>query len=40
MLGSSMGYDGMPSAKIANEGLKEAEAIISWVETKQELVNN
>lgn len=35
-----MGYDGSPNAIIANEGLKEAEAIIKWVETKQELVSN
>ena len=36
----SMGYDGMPSAKIAINGLEEAEKIIHWVETKQELVSN
>jgi hypothetical protein len=36
----SMGYDGTKSAVIANEGLKEAERIINWVETKQEMVNN
>jgi len=36
----SMGYDGTKSAEIANIGLKEAEKIINWVETKQELVNN
>ena len=35
-----MGYDGDLSADIANIGLKEAEKIISWVETKQELVSN
>ena len=35
-----MGYDGSPNAIIANEGLKEAEAIINWVEAKQELVSN
>jgi hypothetical protein len=35
-----MGYDGHPSAKIAAEGLEEAEQIINWVETKQELVSN
>jgi hypothetical protein len=35
-----MGYDGSPNAIIANEGLKEAEAIIKWVETKQEMVSN
>ncbi len=31
----SMAYDGNPSVKICNEGLKEAETIINWVETKQ-----
>ena len=31
----SMGYDGIPSVVIANEGLKQAELIINWVETKQ-----
>ena len=36
----SMGYDGTKSAEIANIGLKEAEKIINWVETKQELVSN
>ena len=30
-----MGYDGGPSVVIATEGLKEAETIINWVETKQ-----
>ena len=34
----SMAYDGNPSVKICNEGLKEAEKIIDWVESKQELV--
>ena len=36
----SMGYDGMPSAKIAIGGLEEVEKIINWVETKQELLSN
>jgi len=36
----SMGYDGHPSAQIAADGLEEAEEIIKWVETKQELVSN
>ena len=31
-----MGYDGDLSSAIANAGLKEAEKIIHWVETKQE----
>jgi hypothetical protein len=35
-----MGYDGSPSVVIANEGFKQAEKIINWVETKQELVGN
>jgi len=34
-----MGYDGDLSAVIAKEGLKEAEKIIHWVETKQEEIN-
>jgi len=34
-----MGYDGLPSIVISNEGLKHAENIIHWVEMKQELVN-
>ena len=33
-----MGYDGLLSVKISNVGLEEAETIINWVETKQELV--
>ena len=36
----SMGYDGTKSSEVANIGFKEAEKIISWVETKQELVSN
>ena len=35
-----MGYDGAKSVNVANEGLNEAERIISWIETKQELVHN
>ncbi len=35
-----MGYDGDLSAVIASEGLKEAEKIINWVESKQEMVSN
>lgn len=30
----SMGYDGIPSAKIANTGIEYAEQIIDWVEMK------
>jgi Domain of unknown function (DUF5618) len=36
----SMGYDGMPSVKVSAAGFEEAEKIIHWVETKQELVSN
>ncbi len=36
----SMGYDGMPSVKVSTAGFEEAEKIINWVETKQELVSN
>ena len=32
-----MGYDGVLSAKIAAVGLEEAEIIINWVETRQEV---
>jgi len=31
-----MAYDGNLSVVISNEGLKQAEQIINWVETKQE----
>ena len=34
----TMAYDGNLSVDIANVGLKEAEQIVNWVETKQELV--
>jgi hypothetical protein len=30
----SLGYDGNPSADVALAGLKDAETIISWVETR------
>ena len=33
----SMGYDGMPSVKVSTAGLEEAETIINWIETKQEI---
>ena len=33
-----MGYDGLLNVKISNVGLEEAETIINWVETKQELI--
>ena len=32
-----MGYDGLLSVKIANVGFEEAETIINWVETNQEV---
>ena len=35
----SMAYDGNLSVVISNEGLKQAEQIINWVETKRELVS-
>jgi hypothetical protein len=31
-----MGYDGAPSAKVANIALEDAERIIHWVETRLE----
>lgn len=30
----SMGYDGIPSAKVANNGLEEADTLINWVELR------
>lgn len=30
----SMGYDGNPSSEVAYAGLKDAETIINWVETR------
>ena len=36
----TMAYDGNLSVDIANVGLREAEQIVDWVETKQELVAN
>ena len=36
----AMGYDGNLSVVIANEGLKQAEKILHWVETKQEPSSN
>ena len=36
----SMAYDGNLSVVISNEGLKQAEQIINWVETRQELMSN
>ena len=35
-----MGYDGLLSVKIANVGFEEAETIINWVETKQEVTKH
>ena len=36
----SMAYDDNLSVVISNEGLKRAEQIINWVETKQEQTSN
>ena len=36
----SMGYDGASNAKVAIAGIEDAEQIINWVETKQEMVSN
>ena len=36
----SMGYDGNLSIKVSKAGLEQAEKIIHWVETKQEISNN
>ena len=35
-----MGYDGLLSVKIANVGLEEAETIINWVATRQEVTTH
>jgi len=35
-----MGYDGEQNVKIVKASLEEAEKIIQWVETKQELINH
>ena len=36
----AMGYDGNLNVKVCSAGIEEAEKIINWVETKQELVSN
>ena len=36
----AMGYDGNLNVKVCSAGNEEAEKIINWVETKQELVSN
>ena len=36
----SMGYDGASNAKVAIAGIEDAEQIINWVETKQEVISN
>ena len=36
----AMGYDGNLTVEVCNAGLKQAEQIVKWVETKQELVSN
>ena len=35
----SMGYDGASNAKVAIAGIEDAEQIINWVETKQEVLS-
>ena len=40
MLHLLMGYDGELNVDAALLGLREAETIINWVETKQEVVSN
>lgn len=30
----SMGYDGNPSAKIARDGLEDADALVDWIESR------
>jgi len=35
----AMGYDGNLNVKVCSAGLKDAETIINWVATKQEMVN-
>jgi len=35
----SMGYDGASNAKVAIAGIEDAEQIINWVETKQEVIS-
>ena len=40
LLHLEMGYDGVPSAKVAKLGLEEAEKVIKWVETKQEVITH
>jgi len=36
----AMGYDWNLTVDVCNAGLRQAESIINWVETKQELVSN
>ena len=36
----AMGYDGNLTVEVCSAGLKQAEQILHWVETKQELVSN
>ena len=35
----SMGYDGASNAKVASAGIEDAEQIINWIESKQEMVS-
>ena len=40
LLQLEMGYDGVPNAKVAKLGFEEAEKIINWVATRQEVMSN
>jgi len=40
LLHLEMGYDGVQNAKVAKLGFEEAEKIINWVATKQEVIEN
>ena len=40
LLHLEMGYDGVPNAKVAKLGFEEAEKIINWVATRQEVMEH
>ena len=40
LLHLEMGYDGVPNAKVAKLGFEEAEKIINWVATRQEVMED
>ena len=40
LLHLGMGYDGVPNAKVAKLGFEEAEKIINWVATRQEVMEH